>query len=97
MDLIDVSLLVPLPTMRLFTDGGVLRLKRCPKLFYRETSIPCDPTHGIRVDRVITWNRQKPNAIRHHDMLTMTDNAKSRFLQGSHGSKMIDAGDAWHA
>ena len=55
-----------------------------------------DAAHRIGVHRVVTGNGNDSGAIRHDNVLALTDNAKSPLLQGSNSVQMVDAGDLAH-
>jgi len=45
---------------------------------------------------IMTWNREDANTIGHDDMLALTHDAETGFLQSANSIQMIDAGNPWH-
>jgi hypothetical protein len=66
------------------------------ELFDVETSITSDASHRESIDWIVARNCHNANAVRHHDMLALAHDAKTRLLQSPHGIEVIDAGNLWH-
>lgn len=71
--------------------------KETPKLLDRQTSVLYETAHGVRVDRVVSRDRDDTDSIRHDDVLALPDEAKTGLLEGTDGFKMVDARESWHA
>lgn len=84
--------------------GGEPGESRCPpspleQLLERldtQAGVAGDAAHRKGVDRIMTRDSEDADAVRHHDVLTLADDAKSCFLQCPHRIKMIDAGYLRH-
>jgi hypothetical protein len=68
-------------------------LEQSPKLLYRETRVADDTAKSERIDRVVAGNSQYACAVRHYDVLALSDDSEARLFQGPDRIKMIDAGD----
>ncbi len=71
----------------------LLPLQEITKLFGRESGVAHDPTERESVDGVVPRNRQDARAVRHDDVLALTDDGKPGFLQGAYGIEVVDARD----
>jgi len=68
-------------------------LQKIAKLLRSESGVAHASPEREGVDRVVPWNRQDAHAVRHDDVLALTDDGKPGFLQSAHGIEVIDAGD----
>jgi hypothetical protein len=55
------------------------------EFFDGKTCVARDAAHGESIDRVMSGNRQDSLAIRHDDVLALSNDAKTRLLKGSDG------------
>jgi hypothetical protein len=55
-----------------------------------------DSAHRKGIHRIVPWNREDANSIRHYNVLSLSEDAKTCFLQRSHCIKMIYAGNLRH-
>ena len=44
----------------------------------------------------MSWNRDDPDAVGHHDVFPLPGNPKPRLLQNAYGVLMVDARNPWH-
>ena len=65
--------------------------EKIAELLLRETSVADDPGHRVCIHRIVPWNRHDSNAIRHHNVLALSCDGESRFLQCLNGSEMRNA------
>lgn len=75
------------------TCVGAVRLQQRAKPFDGQTGIFDDAAHGERVDGVVSWDRQDPLSIAHHDVLALTHDPEAGLLKGAHRIQMVDAGE----
>ena len=61
-----------------------------------QASITHDTAHGKRINRIVAGNSENANAIRHDNMLALTENANASFFKSSTSVQMIDARYLWH-
>jgi hypothetical protein len=66
------------------------------KLLHVEARIARDAAHRKSIYRIVARNRHNSNAIRHHDVLALADDAKAGLLQSPDGIEVIDAGNLRH-
>jgi hypothetical protein len=71
------------------TGVAGIRSEQSAKRFDGQASIPDDPTHRNRIDRVLPWNRHLALSVRHDDVLPLTQDAKTSFLQNPDRVQMI--------
>ncbi len=50
------------------------------ELFDGQAGVPRDAAHRKCVDRIVTWDSKDADAIRHNDMLALTNDAKAGFF-----------------
>src|SRR5438094_6057140 len=72
-------------------------LHQLTKLLWREAALFRDISHRVSVDRICSWDLDSAQAITHGDMLTLTDDDESDFLQRADRCQMINAGPLWHS
>ena len=77
---------------RKFDDGSQQRAK----LVFVESRISDDASHAEGVHRVVPRDGDDANAVGHNDVLPLTGDAETGFLEGAHSVLMIDAGDPRH-
>ena len=63
-------------------------------MFYRQTSIACDSTHGECIYGIVSGDGHDPQAIGHDDMFALTRDSKADFFESADGIKVIDTWDA---
>ena len=68
-----------------FTEGVVL-----------QTGISDDVSHGNRVDGILTRNRDRPNAVCHHDVAALPFDPKTGLLQRADRILVVDAREFGH-
>ena len=51
------------------------------EFFGRQSRVPHDAAHRERIYRVMARDREDANAVRHDDMLALTDNPEAGLLQ----------------
>ena len=66
------------------------------KFFDCQFRVPYDTAHGDGIDRIVPGNGENANAIRHHGMLSLPDNTKTRSFQRPDGPTMTDPGHLRH-
>jgi hypothetical protein len=71
-------------------------LEELLECFDSQTGIPHDAAHRKRIHRVMARDREDADAVRHNDVLTLTNDPKASFLQGPHRIKVVDAGNLRH-
>ena len=69
-------------------------LQQFTKFLNGQAGIASDTTHSECIDRIMPRDGHDALAIGHDDVLSLTRNRKSRFLERTHSVKMIDARDA---
>ena len=57
---------------------------------------PDNHSHGDRVDGVVSGDRQHADAVGHHNMLALAQNAEAGLFQSPHCMQMVDARDLRH-
>ena len=77
-----------------YAEYGFLEGPDC--IFYSETCIPGDTTHRKSVDRVIAWNCNDSNSVRHYDVFALANDAETGFLESLDGIEVVDARNFWH-
>jgi hypothetical protein len=73
----------------------MVRLQQLAKLLNSEASVADDTAEGESVDGVVARDSQNARAIRHDDVLALTDDRETCLLEGTHGIEMVDARDLW--
>lgn len=73
-----------------------LSLEELLEFFGHQPSIPHDAAHRKRVHRVVAWDREDANTIRHDDVLALTDDPEASLLQCPDRIKVVDAGNLRH-
>lgn len=68
-------------------------LQQVAKLLGGESGVADDPTERESIDGVVPRNRQDARAVRHDNVLALTDDHEPSLLQGAHGIEVIDARD----
>jgi hypothetical protein len=76
-----------------FLNGG---LEKLFELVNGQPSITGYAAHCKGVDWIVSWNCEDPNSVSHHNVLSLTNNAKACFLQGPNSIEMVDAGYLGH-
>jgi len=71
-------------------------LQQILEFLNREARIANNASHGISINRIVPWDRKDSRAIRHDNVFALANDAKVRLLQGSHGIKVIYAGNLAH-
>jgi hypothetical protein len=56
-----------------------------------------DAAHAEGVHRVVSGNREDPDAVGYGDVLALPGDAKARLLQSAYGVLMVDARYSRHA
>ena len=80
-------------------NGGLIgvrqnsRLKQLAKICNRQTPILNNPAHRIGIHWVVAGNGHYALTICHDNVLSLTCNAETGFLQCAHGVEVIDAGN----
>lgn len=69
----------------------MLRSQQFAKLVNSKTGITNNAAEGESVDGVVARDRQNARAIRHDDMLTLSNNRETCLLQGAHRIEVVDA------
>jgi hypothetical protein len=64
-----------------------MSLKQLPESFNTQASIARNATHRKRIDRIMTWDSDDANAIRHDYMLALTNDAEASLLQSPDASR----------
>ena len=70
--------------------------KKILKLLDRQAGISGDAAHRKGIDRIVSWDREDANSIRHHNVLTLAENSEARSLQSSHCFEVVDSWNLWH-
>jgi len=70
--------------------------QQCHELLFRKSRITDDASQRMWVDGIMPWDSDNSDAIRHHDVLTLSSDAEARFLQRSDRPQMRDACDPSH-
>ena len=63
-----------------YANFAWFNLEQFTKLFDRETGVKYDPSHGISVHWIVPGNGQRTPAVSHHDMFSLSSDAKPSFL-----------------
>ena len=71
----------------------ISRSQQLAKLINRETGIAHNTAESESVDGVVARDRQNTRAIRHDDMLTLTNDRETCLLQSAHCIEVIDPRD----
>jgi len=69
-------------------------LQQFTKFLDGQAGIAGDTPHSECIDRIMPRDGNDALAIGHDDVLSLTRNRKSRFLERTHSVKMVDARDA---
>jgi len=67
------------------------------ELIHCETRVARYTTHRKCIHRIVPWNREDANPIRHHNVLSLAEDPKARFLQSPHSIKVINSRNLRHA
>lgn len=67
------------------------QLKKITELLDRQTRIASDAAHSECIDGIVPRDGNDARAIAHDNMLTLTRDMKSGFLERAHSIKVIDA------
>jgi hypothetical protein len=70
-----------------------LSLQKVAKLLDGKASVANDAAEREGVDRVMSWDGEDAHAVRHDDVLTLTDNGKPGLLESTHSIEVIDTRD----
>lgn len=73
--------------------GITVQLQQFAKLLNSEAGVSDDTAKGESIDRVVARDGQNARAVRHDDVLALTDDRKTRPFEGAHCEKMIDTRD----
>jgi hypothetical protein len=67
-------------------------LEQFAKLLDGESGVANDAAHGEGIDRVVTRNGKNALSIRHDDVFSLPQNAKSSLLQSAY---CVEMGNPW--
>lgn len=62
-----------------------------------QSSIPNDPGHRKRIDRIVARYGDEARTVRHYDVLALADYPKACLLECLDRFEMIDAGEPGHS
>lgn len=66
-------------------------------MFDVESRIASDATHRESVNWIVARNSHNTNAVRHHNVLTLTQDAKAGLLESLYRIEVIDPRNLWHS
>ena len=67
-------------------------LKQLFELLHAQAGIANDVTHRYCMHRIIPWDGNKTDSVRHDDVFALADYLEARFFQRSHGAEVRSAG-----
>ena len=65
-------------------------------MLHSKTGITCDTSHRESIHRIVAWNGDNANSIRHHYVFSLANDVKPGFLQSLDGIEVIDARNLRH-
>jgi hypothetical protein len=68
--------------------------QKLQKPLRRQTRASHNDRHRVRVHWVVSWNRDDSLPVRHDNVFSFPDYAKSGLLQGANGATMGNPGDS---
>ena len=77
-------------------DGRPLLLEKPTKLVVRKACVANDRSHRDRIHGIVARDRYDPDAIGHHDVLSLPHNVKAGILQSANGVEVMNAGKLGH-